>query len=709
MSLLASVLSDDVLFSSWERVRQNQGSAGVDGVTLGQFGEKLFGRLITLRSDVESHHYQPYPLLEIHIPKKDGRMRRLCIPVVRDRILQTAAAQVLTPLIDAQLETASFAYRQGHSVKMAVVTVTRLRDQGFQWVVDADITSFFDNIDHSVLRAKLKRTVADYSVFPLIELWLAAVIQPLSGSPYLLEKGVPQGSPISPLLANLYLDDFDENLMGHQYRLVRFADDFLILCRERQEAENALELTTEVMKQLKLELQPDKTRITHFNEGFRFLGVDFIRNLLNPVTPGAEPWVIPDHYPGHEAHDRAFQHRHFKDQPDQENTTQKSDTQEVEGGKEIRPSKDNTNNGRTITRRTLPVESDEEPEGEWAVVEAPLDPQVRTLILTGQGLYLQKENDRLLIGKRGVVVETVPFNLLDQIVLQGNQMISSAVLRHAAGAGVEVFFADHRGTCVGALDTFRHNHADLHRAQFLRDEDGAVKLMLARAYVQGKLHNTRVLLRRYNRRRQLEILKETDNQLGDLMRRLPTTLTLDQVRGTEGQGAHVYFTALKTLLPAEWNFTGRNRRPPADPFNLLISYGYGILFSTVMTLVNRRGLNPYLGALHALRSGHPALVSDLVEEFRAPIVDTVALYALLDGILKPQDFVEDDQDGYPCRMEDNARRKYLTLLQTKFRSAILHPRIQRRMDYHRAIQYQVYHYARIMLGEETVYEPFILR
>lgn len=693
MTLLTTALTDESLFGAWERVRQNRGSAGIDGISLEQFAEKLFGRLITLRSEVEQHIYHPSPLMEISIAKKTGKLRKLSIPTVRDRILQTSVAHVLMPSIDSQLETASFAYRQGHSVKMAVSTVTRLRDQGFQWVVDADITEFFDNIDHGILRKKLERTVPDHSTFPLIDLWLSAVVQPLSGQPFLLQKGIPQGSPLSPMLANLYLDDFDENIMGHQYRLVRFADDFLILCRERQEAENALHLTTEVMKLLKLDLQPDKTRITHFDEGFRFLGVDFIRNLLKPVSEGAEPWVIPNNYPGLEAHDRAFTHRHFKDQEDNDPETVPNPTKP---------------DGNDQKQRTVPAElEDDDPQ--WELIDLPLDPQLRSLVITGHGMGIHKENDRLLISRQKDVVETIPFNVLDQIVVQGNQMISTAVLRHAAKQGVDVYFCDSVGSCIGSLDTFRHNHADLHRAQFLRDEDGAVKLMLGRAFVRGKLHNTRVLLRRYNRRRQLETLHQADHQLSDLMNRLPTTLTLDQVRGTEGQGAHVFFSAVKELLPEQWNFTGRNRRPPSDPFNLLISYGYGILFNTVMTLVHRRGLNPYLGALHALRPGHPALVSDLLEEFRSPIVDTMALYALLDGILKPEDFIRDDQAEYPCRMEDNARRKFVGLIQGKFRSAILHPNVRQRMDYHRAIQYQVYHYARVMLGEAQVYEPFTLR
>ncbi|MBU0501411.1 MAG: hypothetical protein KJ558_13480 [Gammaproteobacteria bacterium] len=194
MTLLEQLLADDTLFEGWERVRKNQGMAGSDGQTIEHFGRNLFSRLLDLKEHVRRKSYQPQPLLEFHITKPSGGQRRLAVPAVRDRVLQSAACIILTPILEREFQEQSFAYRVGRSVPMAVARVAWYRDQGYQWVVDADIQSFFDNIDHKLLIGMLRANLGgDHSLLPLIELWLAAVANPGRGQPYLLTKGVPQG------------------------------------------------------------------------------------------------------------------------------------------------------------------------------------------------------------------------------------------------------------------------------------------------------------------------------------------------------------------------------------------------------------------------------------------------------------------------------------------------------------------------------------
>lgn len=700
------------LFAAWEKVSKNAGMPGVDGQSIDDFAHNVFGRLLTLKHQVERKEYRPLPLRGLSIDKPDGSERRLAVPAVRDRVLQTAVARVLGPLFDKHLEETSYAYRVGRSVPMALARVAHYRDQGYQWVVDADIQTFFDEIDHALLLAKIRRTIADHSLLPLIELWLAATLQPHDGSqPRLLIKGVPQGSPLSPLLSNLYLDDFDEALLAHNLRLVRFADDFLILCRDHDTARQALELTQEVVDTLRLRLKPEKTRVTHFDDGFSFLGVDFIRNLMRPADPEAAPWVMPSKK--HYAHiEQAAPPAPSPEAPDVEPEFPAVAAPQV--ADDI-PGELLTNAAEVWASSRAPLaalpetpEFDDDPDACVRIEENPaLEPILRSLVILEQGLTLLKEGDRVLVSRGREPLASIPLHKLDQVIVHGNHLVSTALFRHAHRSGLQIAFSEAGGRAIGRFDNRSHPALDLQRRQFARETEADFCLMLARAFVGGKIHNARLLLRRHNRRRQLADIHEAENAMLDLERRLPTAATLETVRGIEGAAARCYFRALRSLVGEQWGFDGRRRNPPTDPLNVLLSYGYGVLFNTLHTLVERRGLNPWLGTLHASNGRHPALVSDLMEEFRAPVVDAVAVNALLHA-LEPADFIHGDGE-HPCRLSDSACKRYIQWLQNKFRAGLLHPRSGQRIDHHRLMQGQVYHYARVVVGEEPVYHPCRLK
>lgn len=699
MMLIDTILEDANLFAAWQKVKANGGAAGVDGQSTDAFAANVFGRLHSLREMVERRAYIPRPLLELHIPKGNGKLRKLCIPVVRDRVLQTAASRILAPLLEHEFESASYAYRAGRSVQMAVARVAHYRDQGFQWVVDADIATFFDEISHPLLLEKLRRTLPDASLLHLVELWLAATVQPENSQPYLLQKGVPQGSPISPLLSNLYLDDFDEALLAEDLRLVRFADDFLILCKSRSDAEDALDLTEDTVEALRLRLNRDKTRITHFDEGFSFLGVQFIRNLLRPEDPQAAPWVIP-------------KAQHFVQQEQDESG---EEANEPESPAPPHPPPSPRRGGGAVPPPPIPESAGAGPEPESPQdalrmeEHAELGPLLRTLYVTEPGCHLRKDNDRLIVSRDRETLASIPLYKLDQIILQGNQMVSTALFRFAREQRIAFHFADHGGGHVASLDHAGRDHAALQGRQFARQGEDDFRLMLARAFVGGKIRNCRVLLRRYNQRRAIQEIETGELLMAEMESRLATAPGINQVRGLEGHAAHLYFSALRQLIPAHWNFNTRRKRPPEDAINALLSYGYAILHRAMHTLIDRRGLQVWLGALHDMRANHPALASDLIEEFRAPVVDTLVLNIALNGTLGPDDFIWNPGDELPCRLSSEARKKFLAMLQNKFRSQLLHPRAAVRMDYHRAMQYQVHHYARVMTDEEAVYHPFILR
>ena len=277
-ALLRRALTLSSLRTAFERVEQNNGQAGVDGVSVEKFAKNQALNLGQLQNSVVAGRYQPQPLLRVWLPREGRAPRPLGIPTVADRVLQTAVAQTINPLLEAEFEDCSFAYRQGRSVRMAVERISMLQRQGYQWVVEADIERFFDCIPHARMLHELQATVADADLVALVGAWLKAPVQ--DGK--LLQPtvlGVPQGSPISPLLANLYLDHLDDALLDENLALVRYADDFIVLTKSRERAQEAVELTQSVLQELELKLNPLKTRVVNFETGFRFLGWNFVRSL----------------------------------------------------------------------------------------------------------------------------------------------------------------------------------------------------------------------------------------------------------------------------------------------------------------------------------------------------------------------------------------------------------------------------------------------
>ncbi len=265
------------LENAFHAVKDNHGCAGVDGITIENFEQELDANLFALENELVHKNYHPLPLMKILVAKKNGEPRGLCIPTVRDRIVQKAVLEQIEPILEKEFEECSFAYRKGRSVKQAVFKIKEYYDLGYRWVVEADIDAFFDTVNHALLMEKFKRYVHDSDIRKLIKLWLAAEIWDGS-SLTLLEKGIPQGSPISPILANLFLDQFDEEMLRKGYKYVRYADDFVILCKKSEEAEQALSLSKKVLE--KLLLTVDDEDVVSFDEGFKYLGVIFMKSMI---------------------------------------------------------------------------------------------------------------------------------------------------------------------------------------------------------------------------------------------------------------------------------------------------------------------------------------------------------------------------------------------------------------------------------------------
>lgn len=273
-SLYSRLLERRALARAFEKVRRAKGAPGIDGQTIADFEADLLGELTRLVSELRTKTYRPSAVRRVSIPKPGGGKRHLGIPTVRDRVVQQALLDILQPIFDPDFHPSSYGYRPKRSCQQAVAKATMfIRRYGLKHVVDMDLSKCFDRLDHGLILSSVRRRVTDGSILSLLKMFLTSGVMN-DGVWEATELGSPQGGVVSPLIANIYLDAFDQEMMRRGYRIVRYADDILILCRSRRSAEHAMSVAVEILEgELKLTVNRDKTHLTHAFSGVKFLGV----------------------------------------------------------------------------------------------------------------------------------------------------------------------------------------------------------------------------------------------------------------------------------------------------------------------------------------------------------------------------------------------------------------------------------------------------
>src|ERR1700692_171804 len=277
-SLIDKVYQRKNLEMAWETVEANRGSGGVDGQSLEGFAAQLDPQLDRLQSELKEDVYQPQPVRQVQIPKagKPGEFRTLGIPTIYDRVCQQALLNRLEPIFEPVLDEANFGYRRGRSTKDAMRKVWKEIQSGRQWIVDADLKDFFGSVDHEKLLMLVAQRVADGRVLRLIRAMLKAGSYG-NGQLFPSERGTPQGGVVSPLLSNVLLTPFDQELRRKGYQLTRYADDWVITCKSATEAKAALALAARILEHMGRRLNPQEKRIVHGRHGFGFLGFRILR------------------------------------------------------------------------------------------------------------------------------------------------------------------------------------------------------------------------------------------------------------------------------------------------------------------------------------------------------------------------------------------------------------------------------------------------
>lgn len=337
-----------------------------------------------------------------------------------------------------------------------------------------------------------------------------------------------------------------------------------------------------------------------------------------------------------------------------------------------------------------------------------------TLYLIEQGAEIGGDGERIVVRRAGEIIGSVPLVKVDDIVIFGNIGISTPAIKRLLDRSIEVTFMTVDGSYQGRLVGQVTAHVALRQAQYACAADSDRTLRLAQSFVEGKLRNQRALLQRFSRNRATppaEALAAADD-LDAYIKRVRRTTRLSALLGVEGSATARYFAGLRSLIEPEWDFRSRQRRPPPDPVNLLLSFGYTLLTHKTLGAVQAAGFDPYLGFLHSLDYGRPSLALDLMEEFRPLLIDSLVVRVCNDGRLRLEHFQPGDE-ARPVIITDEGKRAFLTAFEERMRTEATHPEGADsgpgKVTYQRCIALQARRLARVIRGQQERYEPFTAR
>ncbi len=551
--------------------------------------------LIKSQQAILSGTYQAGLLKPVEIDKPDGGMRLLSVPSWHERTLQKAVTEIFGAYLDNLWMKHSYGYRKGLSRLNARDQINKYIEQGYHWVLESDIESFFDSVNWLNLEQRLALMFPNEPLIPLLMQWVSAAKEQEDGRPQSRHQGLPQGAPISPILANLLLDDLDQDMLAKGYQIIRYADDFVMLFKTKQQAEAALEDINVSLAEHSLAINQDKTRIVEASQGFKYLGYLFI------------------------------------------------DGYAIETKREKKPTK---------------------PVVEKVAVQAPEAPTVAdqigerdslgtVLTIAGDVAMLSTEKHRLIVEQYDEH-HSYPWAGLSSVLLIGPHHITTPALKAAFKAQVAIHFCNNFGQYQGVSAATSPNEfgADfwLQQSQHLQSETNA--LLISQSLITGRIAGIKsVIKRRDNQAPEL-------NAIDRIVRKIDRTQDLDQLRGYEGQASKQLWAFFKRYLDSDWQFTGRNRRPPQDPVNAMLSLGYSFLYGIVDSMNRVVGLYPWQGALHQQHGNHFTLASDLMEPFRY-LVERVVLTTINKSQLKLEDFSQTEQG---CQMSSEVRKTLLHAL-----------------------------------------------
>ena len=331
------------------------------------------------------------------------------------------------------------------------------------------------------------------------------------------------------------------------------------------------------------------------------------------------------------------------------------------------------------------------------------------LYLVEQGATLRKEAGLLTVTKDAQVLSKVPAAKVEQVVIFGNVNLTTPVIGFLLREGIDCVFLSSEGKYHGRLVSSESGFGLLRQKQLAASLDQDVALRIAREMVRGKLLNQRTFLMRYRLDREAPEIDAAVQGIHASLERASRARSTASLQGQEGMASALYYRAFKRVLKRDLGFEGRNRRPPRDPVNSMLSFGYTLLSDAVQSAVRTVGLDPFIGFLHAVEYSRPSLVLDLMEEFRTIVVDSVVARLVNSGLVDAADFRQSEEEKGALLLSEPAMKRFLQHFEERLKTEIVHPDTGHRVSYRRCFELQGRRLARVLLGHDELYGPFVVK
>ena len=553
-------------------------------------------------SELVNDSYQCQPPQQIPIESIAGKKRELSIPHPVDRTLQRAVLQVIGPGLDNLFESSSTAYRPQKGRFYAAKRIRNAYNAGYRWALKTDFENFFGSISHEELKIRLAAYVSDPKLEQRILKWVTA------GSSK--KEGIVLGAPLSPLISNLFLDRFDEQIRDSEGRLVRYADDFLILFKDVSDAKRAWEMSDRAARELKLSLNTDKTSWIDLGKPFHFLGFKFEHR---------ETWVNDDGSPPVHLDDIGW----------------------------IDESK---NRPRYAPKMLLPGESKRFGEKYGSI-----------LIVDQDTTWIGVRDKRICIQRAGRNLDSGPaVDNVSQIVMLDSVTLDESLVAAIRDHGIDCVVSDRGGR---ARFEIRHEENDPSAkalmSQVDSSKDQSFCLKIAKKLVEAKLNNYSVLADAFPQMKP----SDTARKIRSLKGRIIGQTSLASLSGIEGVAAAAWYDGFAKALPSKFYFYRRVSPKASDPVNVMLNIAHTHLYRQCKLAIRSVGLNPNIGFFHQPSPGHAALASDVQEPFRM-LMDRAVIETCYK--ISPADFDEVDSGYFPLKMSFNARRRLFSRIYQAF-------------------------------------------